>query len=661
MKTLLAVSLLVSSGELWAQEKPADEARVAALIRELEAQDTMRQLNALGEMRALGPQAKPAVPVLRQMLKKADLQVSSELIAVLGTIGPGAKEAVPDLTALIKKQPPNAFLSQQAGWAIMEITGTLDTESMRVLLMTNQIKVGTPVLSGALLERLVPDGLPNLIGLLKDSDPNVRERAAHSLGELANPYGKRVKPLQKSDADRSGAIRGLEPVLCDTVVAVRREAATALMFLAPDRGPKVIEALLPLVKEGKLSGSELGHAVQHGDENLAPPLIAALDEPDADIRGHIAQANACAMYRTLPGLAKALREGKPNQRLGAAQALGHAYRNADAAAALKGALTDEDRAVRLEAAVSLAEVAEKNGGPAAPVLAAMLPDAGKADRLRILQCLEKLGPAAKEAIPALDRALEATEPDLRLQAAFARVKAGPAPADKVVLIFAATLSGKNERRGQAAHELGRIGPPARDALPALREALKDKNPWVQMAAAEAAFRIDQDQAKVTVPVLLDILKQEKKHSNARMHAIEVLGQMGPTARDAAPALRTILKDAKEPYRPSVAGSLLRIDPAEADDALTYLRAALSGKEESDEALDVLYDLGPVGKPLVPDLIGLLQAKETGKRVDAIRVLGGIGPAAKEAAPALRKLLETEKNLAVWRAAEKALKEIEPAP
>ena len=56
--------------------------------------------------------------------------------------------------------------------------------------------------------------------------------------------------------------------------------------------------------------------------------------------------------------------------------------------------------------------------------------------------------------------------------------------------------GDSGLRAQSARALERIAPAAKDALPALREALKDKEAYVRQAAAEA---IEKIQAASTQP------------------------------------------------------------------------------------------------------------------------------------------------------------------
>src|SRR5262249_34335862 len=85
-------------------------------------------------------------------------------------------------------------------------------------------------------------------------------------------------------------------------------------------------------------------------------------------------------------------------------------------------------------------------------------------------------------------------------------------------------------RRAAANSLGAIGPEAVDAIPALAATTMAPDPPVRNAAIEALGRIGSPAA---VPVLVQALKDPQTGSLA----VRALGNMGPTARGAIPALR----------------------------------------------------------------------------------------------------------------------------
>jgi HEAT repeat protein len=94
----------------------------------------------------------------------------------------------------------------------------------------------------------------------------------------------------------------------------------------------------------------------------------------------------------------------------------------------------------------------------------------------------------------------------------------------------------------AAHSLGRIGPSALEATPALIRALADPDPdsFVGDATADALGRIGME-IRVTVPALVKALKSSSP--KVRVGAVQALRFIGPAAVDASPALTAACEDA----------------------------------------------------------------------------------------------------------------------
>ena len=85
-------------------------------------------------------------------------------------------------------------------------------------------------------------------------------------------------------------------------------------------------------------------------------------------------------------------------------------------------------------------------------------------------------------------------------------------------------------RIKAAHALGRLGPKAKAAVPALIETLNDKKPryTVRVAAAQALAEIGPD-AEAAIPALIDILNDKQDPDADCYNAPRVLGKIGKAA------------------------------------------------------------------------------------------------------------------------------------
>jgi HEAT repeat protein len=98
-------------------------------------------------------------------------------------------------------------------------------------------------------------------------------------------------------------------------------------------------------------------------------------------------------------------------------------------------------------------------------------------------------------------------------------------------------SEKVSERAASARILGEIGPAAKDAAPALAEALKDTDRDVRQNAAQALGYIGPG-AKVAAPALITALQD--KESQVRRAAAFALGKVG--SLDAEASLKTARKD-----------------------------------------------------------------------------------------------------------------------
>jgi HEAT repeat protein len=169
--------------------------------------------------------------------------------------------------------------------------------------------------------------------------------------------------------------------------------------------------------------------------------------------------------------------------------------------------------------------------------------------------------------------------------------------------------------------LGRLGEPAKVAVPRLIAALQDSDPRVRSYAARALSEI-RSEAKTIVPALIDALKHPRERVHVAFHepredAALALSRFGSAAKTAVPALLKILDDEHdyEFVRISALKSLVKIDP-EGEKTQAALIVALKDKEEEVQwkAAKLCEDLGPKAKATVPTLIALLKNEnEKGKK------------------------------------------------
>src|SRR5262249_33121729 len=127
----------------------------------------------------------------------------------------------------------------------------------------------------------------------------------------------------------------------------------------------------------------------------------------------------------------------------------------------------------------------------------------------------------------------------------------------------------------------------------------------------------------------------------RSQAGAALADLGPQAKEAVPELVALLRDPDQGLRFQAAQVLGRIGPEGARAALPRLLEVLKGDDQSArfQAYGLLRSF-PVAElvPAVPALVELLTGPDQGARDQALQILNTLGPLAKTAAPALRRVL-----------------------
>src|SRR5262249_42957909 len=121
---------------------------------------------------------------------------------------------------------------------------------------------------------------------------------------------------------------------------------------------------------------------------------------------------------------------------------------------------------------------------------------------------------------------------------------------------------------RAARALGLIGPGAQAAVPALVEAMRDREARVRVRAAEALWQVARDPASVAV--LAEVLRDKDLTPGDHSMAAQALGGIGPPARAARPLLTELTRAGDFDLRSTAADALRKIDPEAAREAGVWL-------------------------------------------------------------------------------------------
>lgn len=327
-------------------------------------------------------------------------------------------------------------------------------------------------------ERHEGETMSQWIMILQDEEdlsfPSAREKAAKILGEIGPAAKAAVPALTKALKDKRWPQR-----------FIRRDAARALGQIGPE-AKACVSSLYEALEDkwvyvriwahyalAKITGNFHKHVLA---------LIELLQDEAARLEA------ACALgelgpnaIAALPALEKALweEEGWGPATIGAAKERimsGKGKLREFAIPILTEALNDKNWAVRSAAAVAL----ERFGPRAKSAVPALIDAIG--DPVREVYC------AVTTALVTIDTkvAVPIISQMLRNDIAEALVKCGKS----AIPVFIEALKDEYDRvRARAAISLGEIGLGAKTAIPALRKALGDQDLWVREKASEALEKI----------------------------------------------------------------------------------------------------------------------------------------------------------------------------
>ena len=197
-------------------------------------------------------------------------------------------------------------------------------------------------------------------------------------------------------------------------------------------------------------------------------------------------------------------------------------------------LSDADVAVRLSAATAVARI-DPSDPQAISLIVTALSDPSPITRRTAAQCIARLGPPAKAGLTPLLKLVTAPDPDPHVRAAAVDAIGRLKPSDAGTVNELVKLLSDPSLRLVSAESLGRVGPAASPALPALAAALKDQDATWQWTAARAMVLIGGEGARAVVPFLID--RTEKAPRSRELYQLTwLLGLLGPLATDAIPAL-----------------------------------------------------------------------------------------------------------------------------
>jgi HEAT repeat protein len=570
-------------GEMAPRTPEVIRAVAKVLVEDREATPRRVALHALHQM---GPAAREELPAL--LKATSDPHIRNEALLVVARLGTDAKAGIPALIEMLKDPTLRggaaralAQIGPDAAPAIPALIAILDDPSPNVPTAEALVRIG-------------PAALEPLLKTLESKSGQVSMQAANTLGKFG---AKAVAPLAKIVAEGNGSAPWLaghalvqigpeaKPALPELLAALKgnnatlRRSATRAVCKIDPLHEDVFPVLLKLIADRDGSNRfevihTLGELGPRAHDAL-PALTAALkgDLPNSKLQ--LAEAIARIDPKSplpLPVFLDALKAPTPFARADAWRTLGRLGKFAELALGqLPEAIADKDWAVRQAAYGVLIELLPLSNEVPPEVVTACgkaLRDRGLTpvgdSRVRLAQVLGRMGPRAKPLLGVLTEALRSPDPAIRPAAALALWQIDRSPLSIPALVDVLSRVRDSAIRAAAADALAEIGPEARPALPVLLQAAQSNGGFdtsdliVRPAAARAVWKIDPKTQAWVLPILLESLR-DGSYSEARVQTIQTLGDFGPAARSALPALQRATQAFEESIRVAAAEAIRRIE------------------------------------------------------------------------------------------------------
>lgn len=268
-----------------------------------------------------------------------------------------------------------------------------------------------------------------------------------------------------------------------------------------------------------------------------------------------------------------------------------------------------------------------------PALVEKLSTATGAERLAAIDALADHGAHAAAATAELAKLLTADDEAVRIRAAKALGAIGPGAAGAVEALAASLAGASPKLQAYELFALGRIGEKAQPAFPQVAELVKSEDAQVRREAVKA-IRQMRLPLETTVPLLVKLFESAKspEELTPALHAMSEVGKAGVPR----------LVEAMHKYPQSrfwVCRILGEIGP-DAAEAVPALVEAL-GDEQAHVRREAVLALGHIGKPAASasaKIVALLADKDSGIRAAAVWTLMMVGASPADVVAGVKPLV-----------------------
>ncbi len=529
--------------------------------------------SAIAALAPLGPGAAKAAPRLVEILKVRDYYVPHEVRHTLVRIGPAT---IPPLVELLKEPepPPSRFGYNSAHETAVYALGQFGAKSAEAMVpLLKHADTSVRQRACRVIASVGPqakDVVPKLVPLLEAENVALRESAVLALGNVG-PEAKSVAPTllamvgkdTTSTSTRTACLQALlsigpEPkdalpvcleAIKDAAPRVRLPAVELLWRVEP-KHKEIVPRALDLMRQPEVRYATLGLLQRMGPDaaKVVPAVVDALRAPDEPTRRLAVEALGSigpGAKSAIPDLVILLRERDPSTRLTVLLSLEKVGAEPkELMPRLVAFIKETQRTYNAQPAIHLVRDSGPKAASAAPALVAVLHDPLAAqNHLAAAEALHKVAPAVakKEAAPVLRRLVRAGSTNFAAAGHLLAIE--PDDKDALKLLHDGLKSPSEINRGSAAVNVGRLGAGGKAFAGELETMLEDGKAYARGHAALALWQVIRDKDK-TVPVLVALLK-DTTPGYSRSAWASCLGEMGPAAKAAVPALRTMARTDSE--------------------------------------------------------------------------------------------------------------------
>lgn len=280
---------------------------------------------------------------------------------------------------------------------------------------------------------------------------------------------------------------------------------------------------------------------------------------------------------------------------------------------------------------------------AIPFLIEMVADPDLPNRAIAAETLGRLYATSPKAVAVLGEATRDPDDAVRHAALRALSRIGLPAEAALPAILEQLESGDVKSRQLAARALGNIEYLEIEAEDALVAALEDSEPAVRAAALAALVQTGAELPEGSIAKLADFLTAQD--ADARADAVLALGQLGPQAAEALPAIEIALANESSEIRHSAVWALGNMGEEQGARAVPPLTAVLETDMDADVRAQAAWALGQMGiaaEPAADALLAALEDSEDMVQLEAYEALKNILKAKGEDFNGISEALDSHK-------------------